>query len=1219
MVTSPDTYPIWRTRRPVVVVLTDPKKKASASTAAGADGGMDAEDDDNDEEEAAGVYHHHYRYLVVTPGADIDTAHGLPKNKLFESEDGSMDEIRDMLTKTKISHGSLMNLGAEEHPNYGTTSDDFGSSFPVTLWENPFLESSSSSSDDNAVMRDAYSSSREFSMHSSSAGALSIYSEATSIWHRGGGGAAMADPDAVLANLPYRTLDIDVATASVSRALPFSSSERMDDGSAPSSLEYTSDGILIDNWNATDDVTFRPYRVREGLAQARTEGQDAEMASEPSATTVDEDIAMASEEKTEEPPPLPRRRIVIVCYHLPVIVSKHPATGEWQASWSESILAKTVGSSFVSSYDAHWVGTVTTRSPVADDADRNALKSLLGSMDCTVLFFDDDLRDRHYRGFCKQVLWLAFHHVDLFDMRNPAFSLDLDAASSSSKSKDGAEAAAAAGETATTTGTLYDLRNSWDQRQVGPWWEAFNIVNRTFAVEVAKMVTPEDVVWVHDYHLSLLPRMLGDEEKKLRGPSARLTKKIFFLHIPFPVSMIFKEMECGPDILEGILHSDVVGFHGFTEARHFLSCAKRILGLSHDSLEGGLIGVKYQKRTVVVTMSSVSIEPYMIDAVVQLPSTIDGEAALRSKHAGRMIIAGLDVAQYLSGVGLKLSAYEKFLEDNSSWRDSLVLVQRCLIPGARQLDEARTIREIRMLVKRITSKYGDAVIDYEEIYGSTLPIDQRLALWKASDCLLNTEVRCGLNLWPLEYVYAQKESDRPGIVVASEFSAVFGVLNGALRISPFAMEDTLATIDKALTMSKPEREGRYLRDIDFISTFSSAQWIQNVLRDLQDQMIDEQRNDGSEASSSGNQNTAEYLGSVRDEQFTRLDPKSILSAYNSTSRRVIILDFNGTIVIKQAVDSFLKLDGSAGDAPPRAVCQSLEKLCADPQNTVFVVSGDIHESLEKAVGNIRGLGLAASNGSCFSPPMMEGESTRTWFALDLGVDWDSVKNVAIPIMSKFTARTNGSFIKIAHSSIGWSYYSCDPEFGSLQAKYLVVELERALGAYDVRFVNLKGIVEVIPRRLNKGIIVKKILRDVAARDNNAGVDFVLCMGDDISDEKMFTSVFSFVSEMDDDYVNVTPSPQVSQLSRGTLLPASKSYLVEPQSVRCRNLAAPMFAFTVAVGKKPSHASQFVDGAESVADLLVKMASGTTDAYFTMEKGGGRHLSRFSSDLAESDE
>ena len=111
-------------------------------------------------------------------------------------------------------------------------------------------------------------------------------------------------------------------------------------------------------------------------------------------------------------------------------------------------------------------------------------------------------------------------------------------------------------------------------------------------------------------------------------------------------------------------------------------------------------------------------------------------------------------------------------------------------------------------------------------------MDHRLALWRASDCLLNTELRGGLNLWPLEYVYAQKGQEVPGIVIASEFSAVFSILNGALRINPYDMKNTLATIDKALTMSKDERSGRNFRDIEFVSSSSSAQWIKNILRDV---------------------------------------------------------------------------------------------------------------------------------------------------------------------------------------------------------------------------------------------------------------------------------------------------------------------------------------------------------------------------------------------------
>lgn len=623
---------------------------------------------------------------------------------------------------------------------------------------------------------------------------------------------------------------------------------------------------------------------------------------------------------------------------------------------------------------------------------------------------------------------------------------------------------------------------------------------------------------------------------------------------------------------------------------------------------------------------------------MQLPSAIDGARTLRAKHEGRTIIVGLDVAQYLSGIGLKLIAYEKLLHDAPSQRERVVLVQRCLITGARQLDEARTIREIRAIVRRIKKQYGDGVLDYEEVYGSTLPVDQRLALWRASDCLLNTEVRGGLHLWPLEFVYAQKDKELPGIVIASEYSAVFGILNGALRINPFDLNETLSAIDKALTMQQGERQGRNLRDIDFVSSHSSSQWIQQVLRDLYDQSLSDQKEEETKEEREV-QDVSHFLSHERNGHFSHLDPRSVMAAYSSSSRRVIILDFNGTIVIKQAVESFLKRDavGTALNAPPEAVCRSLEQLCADPKNTVFVVSkyfstdyeptssvivshdhylllfvsgGDNNENVEKAIGNIPRLGLAASNGSCFSPPMSSGALARTWLALDLGVDWESVKRVTLPIMSKFTARSNGSFIKLAHSSIGWSYYDCDPEFGSLQAKYLVLELERDLAAYDVRFVNLKGIVEVIPRRLNKGIIVKKILRDVAARDGNAGVDFVLCMGDDVSDEKMFTSVFSFVSEMGDDYINVNPSPRVVQLSQGTL-PASLPFLVEPRSIALKDSNSPMHAFTVAVGKKPSHASQYVDGAEDVADLLVKMATGSVDACYRRDSEGEKHLDHFS--------
>lgn len=220
-----------------------------------------------------------------------------------------------------------------------------------------------------------------------------------------------------------------------------------------------------------------------------------------------------------------------------------------------------------------------------------------------------------------------------------------------------------------------------------------------------------------------------------------------------------------------------------------------------------------------------------------LPTVQAGYVELRGKHGDRMIIGGLDIGQRLSGVSLKFLAYERLLQDYPTWKTRVVMVQRVLLPNSRQADEANTVRELRFIVKRIQDNFGPQVIDYQEMEGSSMPMDQRLALWRASDVLMLTPIREGLNHWPMEYIYARKEPSPPGIVIASEFSAVCSILNGALRVNPFDIQMTITTIDKALSMDMQEREGRRYRDIDFVSTSTSEKWTRNVLRDLRDAII----------------------------------------------------------------------------------------------------------------------------------------------------------------------------------------------------------------------------------------------------------------------------------------------------------------------------------------------------------------------------------------------
>ncbi len=179
---------------------------------------------------------------------------------------------------------------------------------------------------------------------------------------------------------------------------------------------------------------------------------------------------------------------------------------------------------------------------------------------------------------------------------------------------------------------------------------------------------------------------------------------------------------------------------------------------------------------------------FVSTAALTLPTVLERATVLRSHHSTRKIIAGIDVAQRLSGIALKLLAFERLLKDYPVWQQNVVLIQKCLIPRSRHEDEARTLQEVRYLVKRIKDKFGPHVIEYEEIMGSSLPIDQRLSLWKVSDVFMSTPIREGLNLLPLEYVFTKKKPSPPGVVITSEFTAIASVLNGALRVNPYDIQ-----------------------------------------------------------------------------------------------------------------------------------------------------------------------------------------------------------------------------------------------------------------------------------------------------------------------------------------------------------------------------------------------------------------------------------------------
>lgn len=448
-----------------------------------------------------------------------------------------------------------------------------------------------------------------------------------------------------LANLPYRTIEIDTLTATVrnSRTFPGVLSQQPEEEAKGESdnmdSDFTPNGVQIDTWNNADDFSFCPYVLRTALNKQNKakktliskynsstatvvsnndgnslDGPEPPIKSRvsfnhmieivPSASVDDDgdevmDSAVTSLTMTPKisksamslssiSSKQKKNRIFFVCFHLPVILNRDEHTKKWSACWSESLLAATDGSNVVRQYDCHWIGTVSSQ--ISSEEDRDQVRSVLAEMDCTPIFFDKKVQDDHYFGMCKQVLWPAFHNIDLLDLSGSVTTND-----NRNVKVEGA----------------YRV-SDWDQSRLDEWWKAYNLVNADFAETLTDLMQPGDIMWVHDYHLSLLPKLVDDKEK-LENNGQSITKKIFLLHIPFPTSQVFRELECGESILEGMLHADVVGFHAFDHARHFLKASKRIFGLNYESLIGGLIGVQMRGRTVLVTMHNVSIEPSMIN------------------------------------------------------------------------------------------------------------------------------------------------------------------------------------------------------------------------------------------------------------------------------------------------------------------------------------------------------------------------------------------------------------------------------------------------------------------------------------------------------------------------------------------------------------------------------------------------------------------------------
>ncbi|EJF64555.1 alpha,alpha-trehalose-phosphate synthase TPS1 subunit [Dichomitus squalens LYAD-421 SS1] len=419
---------------------------------------------------------------------------------------------------------------------------------------------------------------------------------------------------------------------------------------------------------------------------------------------------------------------------------------------------------------------------------------------CQAVYLDDDVADRHYNGFSNSILWPLFHY-------HP-------------------------GE-----------MNFEDEN-----WLAYRQANMAFAEAIMSQLTPDSMVWVQDYHLMLLPMLLrtlidgpqnvgdvtaaevdrileGIDCEEIAPPRYGNVKIGFFLHTPFPSSEIYRILPVRREILLGILYSDLIGFHTYDYARHFLSSCTRILGL--PTMPNG---VEFEGRLAHVGTFPIGIDPSSFIDNLRKDGVRKRIAQLEQRFSGCKVIVGVDRLDYIKGVPQKLHALELFLTQHPEWIGKVVLAQLA-VPSRQDVEEYQNLRAtVNELVGRINGRFG--TVDFMPIHfmHKSLPFDELCALYAVSDVCLVTSTRDGMNLVSYEYIACQQE--RQGVMILSEFAGAAQSLNGSIVVNPWDSQQVADAICEAVTMDAETRAENHRKLFKYVNKYSAAYWGTSFVREM---------------------------------------------------------------------------------------------------------------------------------------------------------------------------------------------------------------------------------------------------------------------------------------------------------------------------------------------------------------------------------------------------
>ena len=586
-------------------------------------------------------------------------------------------------------------------------------------------------------------------------------------------------------------------------------------------------------------------------------------------------------------------------------------------------------------------------------------------------------------------------------------------------------------------------------------WKGYSEVNAKFAEEILEHAGPKDLIWVHDYHLMLLPALLRKER-----PSLKLG---FFLHIPFPSFEIFRILPCRVEILEGLLGADIIGFHTFEYQQHFLDCVARLLPAEVDC---NCVIYKGHRSEVNVYPMGIDADKFEKEAIAQVEvpgfrlNLKEELQKYTQKNPDIKYILSIDRLDYTKGIANRIKAFDFFLKNNP-WAVGKVRLLMVAVPSRTNVPQYQQLKkEIDELVGGINSKY--ATLSWSPIwyFYRSFPFRNLVELYSACDIALITPVRDGMNLVCKEYIMCRP--DKTGVLILSEMAGAAKELSEALLINPVSFKEISDALVQALTMPKEEQKKRMEEMQERVKKFNVAKWAKGFVADLKNRTKAPLR---------------PYQHALAPEHLS-----AILESYNTSRRRLILLDYDGTLTGFK--------DQPKDASPDEELLNILSKLSIIEENEVYIISGRDHRTIGKWFDAYR-INLIAEHGvyvkRCFQSWACSPRLDSSWMG--------KVK----PLLKKFAAQTPGSFIEEKSHSLAWHYRKSNEQLGKNNAAEMLKILKAWSCTLNIQVLNGNKVIEITNAMVNKGTAVQDLV-------GFGFFDFVLAIGDDHTDELLFAQL-----------------------------------------------------------------------------------------------------------------